>query len=144
MRLQLTQASDLAVRVLMALGRAEERRKATELAPEIGTTAGLLPQIMRPLLTAGWVDSQRGPTGGYGLLADLEEVDVLAVIEAVEGPTDTTRCVLVDGACQPELPCALHDPWRRARGLLMAELSATSVADLRRSRPNASPAAAAD
>lgn len=138
MRLQLTNASDLAVRALLVLGamaRAEgdvvpERLGGESIAAAIGTSPGLLPQVMRPLVRAGWVDGRPGPGGGYHLLVTLEDIDVLAVIEAVEGPTDSRRCVLIDRPCQPEGPCALHEPWTRARTLLIHELAATSLASL--------------
>lgn len=40
--------------------------------------------------------SEPGPTGGYVVTIDLAEVSVLDVIESVEGPTDTGRCVPED------------------------------------------------
>lgn len=104
--------------------------KAAELADEIGASAGFLAQAMTPLVTKGWVRSEPGPAGGYSLTANLATVSVLDVIEAVEGPTDTTRCVLEDRACMGGGPCALHAPWARARSQLLGELGGTSLAVL--------------
>ena len=56
-------------------------------------------------------------------------LSVLAVIEAIEGPTDSGRCVLADRPCNTSGTCALHVPWLRARAQLLRELDGTSVAE---------------
>lgn len=129
MRLEVTRKSDLAVRALRTLADLGpgQRCKATELAELVGSTPGFVAQVVTPLVRAGWVASDPGPTGGYSLDVDLATVSVLAVIEAVEGPTDSGRCVLADRPCSESGPCALHTAWQRARDELLRELGATSV-----------------
>jgi len=129
MRLEVTRKSDLAVRSLRALADAGGRLKAPELAEAIASTPGFVAQVVTPLVRARWVRSNPGPSGGYSLTADLSDVSVLDVIEAVEGPTDAGRCVLADRPCNETGQCALHAPWQRARAQLLRELDATSVAD---------------
>ena len=106
------------------------RVKAAELAEVLGTTPGFVPQVLHPLVAQGWVDSEPGPTGGYARVAPLERISVLDVIEAVDGPTVTGRCVLEDRPCTESGPCALHHPWSRARAHLLDELGATPLSDL--------------
>lgn len=130
MRLEITRRTDLATRALLELDRRGDRAKAAELAGELGTTAGFLSQALSPLVARGWVRSVPGPTGGYALATDPHRLSVLEVIEAVEGPTDTGRCVLEDRPCAGAGPCALHRPWSAARGHLLADLAGTSLADL--------------
>ncbi|HNI34447.1 MAG TPA: Rrf2 family transcriptional regulator [Microthrixaceae bacterium] len=130
MRLEITRKSDLATQALLYLSRTKERTKASVLADAIGTTPGFLSQAMTPLVSAGWVRSEPGPTGGYTALVNTAEISVLDVIETVEGPTDTGRCVLQDRACGADNPCALHRPWSNARAHLLQDLAATPVATL--------------
>lgn len=125
MRLEITRRADLAVRAMSALG-AGRRLKATDLAAELDTTPGFVPQVLGPLVKAGWVRSEPGPTGGYSLVTPLARVSVLDVIEAVDGPTDAGRCVVADRACQAPF-CALHQAWGRARTELLAFLRATPL-----------------
>lgn len=129
MRLEVTRKSDLAVRSLLALAASTNRMKGSELAEAIASTAGFVSQVLTPLVRAGWVRSDPGPTGGYSLQVSLEEVSVLAVIEAVEGKTDSGLCVLADRPCDDGGTCALHVPWTRARSELLTQLDAVSVAD---------------
>jgi len=130
MRLEVTRRSDLAIRALLALSARGDRTKAADLAAEVGTTKGFLTQAMNPLVQQGWVRSDPGPTGGYAADFEPATVSVLAVIEAVEGPVDTGRCVLEDRACASAGTCALHRPWSRARGNLIDELGSQSLASL--------------
>ena len=128
MRLEVTRKSDLAVRSLQALASATARVKGPELAATVGSTPGFVSQVLTPLVRAGWVRSDPGPAGGYSLVADLDAVTVLQVIEAVEGPTDTGRCVLADRPCSDDGPCALHHAWQRARAQLIDLLDSIPVA----------------
>lgn len=130
MRLEVSRKADLATRALLELARSKRRWKAAELGARIGTTPGFLSQVLTPLVQAGWVRSEPGPTGGYTAATDLDTINVLEVIEAVEGPSEGERCVLDDEPCSGERPCALHVPWTRARGQLVAELRRTPLASL--------------
>ena len=127
MRLEVTRKSDLAVRVLRALDDGGRRMKAGELADRVASSAGFISQIAKLLVDAGWLRSDPGPSGGYVLAVDLAELSVLAVIEAVEGPTETGQCVLVNRACDDAGKCTLHDAWVAARAELLGELGRRPV-----------------
>jgi Rrf2 family protein len=135
MRLEITRRADLAVRAMTALGAADGRLKSGELADALGTTTGMVPQVVGPLVKAGWVQSDPGPTGGYQLRVALEELSVLDVIETVDGPTENGRCVVEDRACDARNRCALHDAWSDARATLVASLDASTLADVAPRRP---------
>ncbi len=130
MRLEVTRRTDLATRALLELDRAAERRKAGELALALDASAGFVAQAMTPLVDRGWVGSVPGPTGGYELTVPLHDLSVLDIVEAVEGRTDTGRCVLEDRPCSGGAHCALHEPWARARGQLLHELAATPLSSV--------------
>ncbi len=130
MRLEVTRRSDLAIRALLALTEGRDRTKAADLADKVGTTKGFLTQVMHPLVRHGWVRSDPGPTGGYAADFEPASVSVLQVIEAIEGPVDTGRCVLEDRSCAAAGTCALHRPWSRARGNLIEELGSQSLESL--------------
>lgn len=135
MRLEVSRKADLATRTLLTLARSGERSKAPALADQVGTTAGFLSQVVAPLAARGWIGSAPGPTGGYHATISLDDVSVLDVIEAVDGPTDTGRCVLQDRACAGGGLCALHVPWTQARAQLLGELARTPLASLPDPRP---------
>lgn len=127
MRLEMSKRMDLALRALAQLGR-DSYLDGRSIADAIGTSTHYLPQILRPLVVKGWLESTPGPRGGYRLVASLQDISVLDVIHAVEGPTDTEQCVLRGAPCPSQEECAMHRAWVRARSALLAELDATSLA----------------
>ena len=137
MRLEVTRRTDLATRALLSLATSGDRLKASELADALDASPGFLSQAMTPLVNRGWVRSEPGRSGGYTAVVPLDELSVLDVIEAVEGQTDVTRCVLEDRSCAGGGRCALHDAWAQARGHLLRDLSETplsAIASPRRPR----------
>jgi len=129
MRLELRRRTDITLRAVAALADGA-RWRAGDLAERAGTTPAYLAHLVGPLTRRGWVDSAPGPTGGHRLVADLETLSLLDLIEAVEGPTDDGRCVMADQPCPAPAPCAIHDAWSRAREALLAELAATPLRSL--------------
>ena len=130
MRLDITQRADLAVRALVVLDQSAARLKSSDLAAALGTTAGFVPQVMGPLVRHGWVHSVPGPTGGYEPLVEVDTLNVREVVEAVDGPTNSGRCVVADRPCEATEPCALHVAWGLARRQLLSSLAATPVGAL--------------
>lgn len=130
MRLEITRKADLAARALVLLARDGGRMKSADLATALDTSAGFVPQVLGPLVERGWVVSVPGPTGGYEAAVAADALSVLEVVEAVEGPTITGRCIVVDRPCNQAGHCTLHHPWSRARAGLLDELSRTTLADL--------------
>jgi Rrf2 family protein len=127
MRLDLHKRTDLALRAMLELCERVERVSGAELAEALGTTRQYLPQVLNPLVKKRWVHSTPGPHGGYELLVGLADVSMLELIEAMEGPTLDSRCVLTGNACPQEEPCALHVSWQHARTALMTELGNLSL-----------------
>jgi Rrf2 family protein len=129
MRLEITRKADLAVRAMALLVDCGQL-KAAELAVHLEASTAFVPQVVGPLVKAGWVRSDPGPSGGYRLDVAAEDVSVLDVVEAVDGPTDTGRCAVADTPCGRDEVCALHNAWTRARSDLMDSLGSVTVADL--------------
>ncbi len=119
--------TDLALRALRLLERSERTLRSADLAEDLRSTPQFMPQVMTPLVKAGWVASEPGPRGGYRLSTDLSARSILEVIEMIEGPTDDGQCVLKDGPCVDSVRCALHDAWMSARNALLTELGKTPV-----------------
>ena len=132
MRLEISRKTYLALRAFAHLGEADDRVKGKDLAEAIGTSTSFLAQVMTPLVREGWVESEPGRGGGYKTAKDPEEISVLELIEAVEGPTDSDVCALRGGPCNSVEKCGIHDAWVRARTVLMDELATTPITKLSR------------
>lgn len=126
----MSRKTELALAAVQELVRCEGRVKGADLAAALGTTRHYLPQVVRPLVSQGWVESDRGPTGGYHLVADPADITVFEFIEVVEGSMEEGRCVLRGKPCPTVDLCSLHEPWLRAREALFTELRRTTLADV--------------
>ena len=78
--------------------------------------------ILRNLVTHGILRSTRGVEGGYALLRPAEEISLLEVIEAIEGPYRTTLEMGegLPAISQSKLQDALSDVTRTTRKQLEA------------------------
>ena len=111
----------------------------SRLAEEGGMPERFLLQILRNLVTHGILRSTRGVDGGYALVKPANEISLLEVIEAIEGPYDSTLEV-GDGLpqdSQNKLRRALEDVTTTTRGrssLPCSQRSLGSTADASRLR----------
>lgn len=130
MRLEMTKKSDLALKSLRCIGDSDDELVAGKnLAEKLNITTHYLPQVIAPLVKAGWIRSTPGPRGGYRLVVSLEKVSVLDVIEAIEGRIEDQGCVQRGIPCPENDLCALHEPWQAARDAMLDQLASASVAD---------------
>jgi Rrf2 family protein len=131
MRLELTRRGDYAIRAALALADAGERLlSGPQIAGSTGIPPAFLPQVMGDLVHAGLARSLAGRRGGYRLDADPASVSLLAIVEAVEGSSRRTTCILRGGECGADGTCRVHDAFFAAQESLLGSLAAVSLADL--------------
>ena len=131
MNLTLSRRGDYVVRSAVCLALAHPRgepRKIRQVVAEMGVPATFASQILADLVRAGIATSKAGRAGGYRLARSPEEVSLLEVVEAGEGPLRPERCALGDGPCRWEAVCPLHETWSEATDALRAVLANTSLA----------------
>lgn len=95
-----------------------------------------LEQILLSLKHAGFVQSRKGPGGGYFLARPPEKITLGAVVRAIEGPLAPISCVSVTNymecGCPDPATCGLRAVWQEARNVFAAVLDGTTFADIRR------------
>lgn len=128
MNIGLSRRTDLAIRAMRTLADAGTRVTGTQLAKQIDTSVQFLPQVLGPLIKAGWIGSERGPRGGYFTVVSLEEISLFELIEMTEGAIEDGRCVLREGPCPGTESCAIHSAWIPARDVLVERLQQMSLA----------------
>jgi len=130
----ITRATEYAIRALLYL--AKQAKGEIVLKKDICSTQDITPafltKILQPLIKEGIVGSQRGVGGGFYLLKDPEEVTLLDVVKAEEGPLYLNYCVAQQGICKKDVFCPVHGAWHEIRNELMGTLGRYSFADLAR------------
>ena len=132
MRLELTRRGDYAVRAILALAARSSTAPTSgrEISAEMGIPVGFLPRVMGDLVSAGLVESVTGRAGGYTLARAPAAISLLSVIEAAEGDSRRTSCVLRGGPCGRDGHCQVHDVFFAAQDALLERLRQVSLADI--------------
>ena len=107
--MRLTSKAEYALRamVFLAENQEKERPHARQIAERQTIPYKFLAQIMRDLRQAGIVKSVRGPQGGVRLARAADEINLLEIVEAVEGPLNIYTCVVGEGICEMQVTCPI-------------------------------------
>ncbi len=114
----------------MAANRDVDAFTAEELAGAADTSTDFMHKIMRSLRDAGIVSAKRGPSGGFTFERDPGDVDLLEVVQAIQGSFRVNRCVIGLGVCPRSGECPLRPTWLRIQKELEAGLAAQTVGEI--------------
>lgn len=104
---------------------------AREIAETRSIPARFLEQLFVALRRAELVTAVRGARGGFVIARDPENITVLDVVEALEGPLTASVCDTDRGhECSQAGACAAAPVWLRATRALREVFAASTLADL--------------
>lgn len=129
--MRLLASTDFALRILLRLVAAPDRRLDTPgLALATGVPRNHVHKIVQSLAAAGYVRTTRGSGGGVTLLRSPAQIPIGAIVRHFEAEQALVECDRADGGACPLMPdCALRGILGRARGVFLAALDTTSLAD---------------
>lgn len=98
--LRISEAASLALHTMAFLTAHSARHfSAKEIATEIHCSEAHLSKVLRRLTRVGLLASVRGPGGGFLLSKPPQDIRLLDVYEAIEGPLPPARCLLTTPVC---------------------------------------------
>lgn len=123
--MQITKQADYALRAIIYLSRMDENNKAptSKIAEAQGIPPSFLAKIISQLSIAGLIHTSRGARGGVSLARAPEDISVLDVIQAIDGPVILNECTENPESCPFKSSCPLFEIWCEARSLLIEKLS---------------------
>jgi Rrf2 family nitric oxide-sensitive transcriptional repressor len=125
--MQLTRHTDYALRLLICLARADgERMAIAEVAQRQNISRTHLMKIANQLAHTGFIEATRGRGGGIRLARDPGQINIGAVIAAMEPGCDLVNCA----TCQLVGGCGLPKMFGEAMQTFMATLGKYSLADV--------------
>ncbi len=111
--MRITQEADYALRIILTLSKSgkEVRTDAKTIATQENVPQRFALKILRKLTKAGLVKSFRGVQGGYSIDMEPEEITILDVISAIDGPININRCLEDPASCnkQSAAICTIHN-----------------------------------
>lgn len=132
MALQITRATEYAVRLLLHLALAEPDQVVPrrEIALRWGIPEQFLGKIAQRLARAEIIEIRQGARGGCRLLIPPAELTLLRAVEAAEGAIALNQCVMNPRSCSRTESCPAHRVWVLARDRLRGTLEAVTFAQL--------------
>lgn len=130
--MQLTRASDYAVRVMIYLAElpANQRVLLPALAEATGAPRSFLSKVLQALTRAGFVSSRRGHAGGFEILDHGRRSSIREVVEAIDGPIYLNACLVGGPSCSQKSQCSAHPVWVRAQSAMLEVLGSAIIIDL--------------
>jgi Rrf2 family protein len=128
----LSKATEQALRGLIYIA-AQQRGEpvlSREIADYLGVPVQCITKIMRSLAKRGFLGSVKGRGGGFLLLPAAESLNIMDVVEAVEGHPLSPHCVLGLKVCADETACPLHRQWTDLRRQEVDWLRSQTICEL--------------
>lgn len=133
----LSQTSEYALRAILHLHDEGEGKpiRVDDIAEALDVPRNYLSKILHVLAREGFLESQRGPHGGFKLAFSAEDLPLAKVVGCFEPDllSAEERCLLGRQRCTDTDPCAAHDRWKAVAEQLRRFFTHTTVADLGRS-----------
>ena len=133
----LTQKTRYSMLALVKLAR--EFGKGTLMINEIAQSEKIpkrfLESILLELKKNGYLSSKLGKNGGYYLIRNPEEINLLEIVRLTEGSISLLRCTSVKyyepcEHCKDELTCSIRGTFKDIRDYTFSKLEKTSLAML--------------
>ncbi len=98
----------------LALSEMEKPQSLPDIAARQELPLSYLEQLFPKLRKAALVKSIRGPGGGYVLAQEVDEITILAIVEAVDESLKMTRCSgdAKEGCMIKSSRCLTHSLWK--------------------------------
>ena len=124
-----SQASKYAIRALIHLAEhAPEPQLSREIARAIDVPGHFLAKILQDLSRVQLLQSFKGRGGGFKLAKSADQISLLEIVQAMDGPGFGQHCLLGLPGCSEIDPCPLHEHWVRHSTEIMAMLRSQTLA----------------
>jgi Rrf2 family protein len=135
--MQITRQADYALRAMIYLTQIEPNQRAatSQIAEEQHIPPSFLAKIISQLSIAGLIHTSRGARGGVSLARSPEEISILEVVEAIDGPIALNECSQDPSACPFGEDCPLRSLWCETQEKLVERLRTTSFAQFLSAEP---------
>jgi len=101
-----------------------------EVAAQLKIPRHFLAKVMKLLAKESILDSQRGPSGGFGINNNTLRTPLIRLLEVTDEPIGFDSCVLRLERCNSKNPCPLHHRAQQLRDDWVRLLSTTTIGDL--------------
>lgn len=95
----ISEAASLAIHAVVLIAKTDAQINVNHIAEATGASRNHLAKVMQRLGKQGFVESRRGPTGGFSLKKKANEITLYDIYESIEGPIEIEGCPLERPVC---------------------------------------------
>jgi len=96
---QLSEAASIGLHAMVLIAQSDKLVKVTEIARITGASKNHLSKVMQRFVKDGLIKSTRGPSGGFLLNKNADEITLLDIYQSVEGEISNISCPLNNQVC---------------------------------------------
>lgn len=95
----ISEAASLAVHSMALIAGSREMLNVNQIADKTNASRNHLAKVMQILVKNNYLDSVRGPKGGFSLKGDPTKISLLEIYELIEGSLEHHYCGIGDQKC---------------------------------------------
>src|SRR6056297_2748452 len=95
----LSEAASIALHGMILIARSKKSMNVLAIAERTNTSKHHVAKVMQRLVKAGYLTSQRGPSGGFILRKKPENITFLEIYEIIEGVIEIGKCPMDKQVC---------------------------------------------
>lgn len=128
----ITRQADYALRASKYLAGLTPLKKVStaEIARAVHIPPSFLAKIFSQLALSGIVYTARGTSGGVSLARPAADMNLLEILEAIDGPITIAECTINAHFCPFSPDCNLRDKWCGIRDDVVRKLRNTTLAQV--------------
>jgi Rrf2 family protein len=104
----LSEAASIALHGIILIAQEKGGLNVIKIAERTDTSKHHVAKVMQRLVKAGYLTSQRGPSGGFIMRKNPEDINFLEIYETIEGPIEITTCPMDKQIC-PFEKCIMNN-----------------------------------
>jgi Rrf2 family protein len=97
--LSLSEAASIAIHGMILVARSDKLVNVNQIAELTSSSRHHVAKVFQRLVKENFINSSRGPTGGFSLKKEAADITFLDVYEAIEGKIEITKCPLDKPIC---------------------------------------------
>jgi Rrf2 family protein len=126
----ISEAASLAIHSMALIASSSTRLNAKQISEILHVSLNHLAKILQVLSKNGYLDSNRGPGGGFTFRKNANEISMLEIYQLIEGNVDCQFCGITEGHC-PFITCIFGGKPVKLTNEFVEYLNNTKISDLK-------------
>ncbi len=129
----ISHSSKYAIRALIYLelySSPQKKKGIKKIAEELNIPSPFLGKILQVLVKHQLLASSKGPNGGFYLNKPAIDIQLMEIIEIMDGTDILNDCVIRTAPCDHKQPCSMHHKLAPLRTEIKRLFTTETIADL--------------